>query len=210
METTGTLIELAKKVKSISDVGLLYAKDEYNRERYAELLEIAHQLMAALLDQPVTAVRDFYLETRDYPTVKTDVRCLVLNDRQQVLLAKEMADGKWSLPGGWADVGYSARETAEKECREETGLDVTAERLLAVFDKKLHPHPPQPWYVYKFIILCRLKDPAQPWQKGFDVLDLGWFDVQDLPPLSEDRILASQVQAVVEQLQQNNLQTIFD
>jgi ADP-ribose pyrophosphatase YjhB (NUDIX family) len=204
------LLELAKRIKSISDIGLLYSKDEYNKERYSELLEIAHSMHSLLLNQPLEVVKNFYLETRDYPTVKTDIRALVLNSQGQVLLAKEMADGKWSLPGGWADVGYTAAETAVKECREETGLQVKATRLLAVFDKKMHPHPPQPWYVYKFIILCEPVKEQAAFNKGFDVLDVNWFNISELPALSEDRILASQIQAVYNNVINQVQEAIFD
>ncbi len=101
-----------------------------------------------------------------------------------------MENGRYQEAGG--DIGYSPKEIIIKEFKEETGLDVVPERLLAVFDKKFHPHPPQPFYVYKFAFYC--KATSTEIAKGFDVLDVQYFDINELPALSEDRILKSQVE----------------
>lgn len=77
----------------------------------------------------------------DYPTPKVDVRGVVLNETKQILLVKERLDGKWTIPGGWAEIGISPKENLLKEMKEETGLEVNADRLLAVFNKRCHPHP---------------------------------------------------------------------
>ena len=61
---------------------------------------------------------------KDYPTAKVDTRGMVLSPGKKILLVKESIDNKWSLPGGWADIGYSPREVIVKEFKEETGLDV--------------------------------------------------------------------------------------
>ena len=88
-------------------------------------------------------------------------------------------DGCWSLPGGWSDVGYSPKEVAAKEVKEETGLDVLPVRLLAVMDMSKHPHPAIPYYVYKFFILCELKGGS--FTETFDILGKGFFRLEELP-----------------------------
>lgn len=203
------ILNIAKRIKSIADTGLLYNTNDYDRERYAELLEISHELTSLLIGQPIETIRTFYAPNKDYPTPKVDVRGLVLNEKKEILLAREMADGKWTLPGGWADIGYSAAQVIEKECREETGLEVTATRLLAVFDKRCHPHPPHAFYVYKFAILCEPKGPLQ-LQKGFDILDVGFFPVDQLPELSEDRILHSQIELLYKKAVNGDVAAYFD
>ena len=120
-----------------------------------------------------------------------------------------MADGKWSLPGGWADIGLSPSQVIVKEFREETGLTVKATRLLAVFDKRCHPHPPQAFYVYKFALLCELVGELR-LQKGFDILEVGFFPVDQLPELSEDRILRSQIELLYKQAAEPNAAAYFD
>lgn len=104
-----------------------------------------------------------------------------MSPEKKILLVQESMDGKWSLPGGWADVGCSPQQTIVKEFREETGLDVKAKALLAVFDKRFHAHPPQPFYVYKMVFYC---EPASfALAKGFDVLDVQYFAIGNLPAL---------------------------
>jgi len=140
-------LELIKRIKALADTGLVYAQDEYDRERYEELRELSLKLLSNVSNQPLTVLNDFFMPENEYPTAKVDVRGLVLNDKNEILMAKEQVDGKWTIPGGWADIGYTPSEVVVKEIKEETGLYCTADRLLAVFDKRKHPHPPQPFYV---------------------------------------------------------------
>lgn len=203
------MLNLAKKLQSIADVGLLYNTNEYDRERYAEVREIGHALLHGLTGEPLPVIRDFFAGVVDYPTAKVDIRALVLSaDKRKVLLVKEGLDNRWSLPGGWADVGYTPKETAVKECKEETGLDVVPVRLLAVFDKKMHAHPPQPFYVYKLVLLC--EPMSDELNKGFDIAGVDYFDMESLPTLSEDRILKSQVELVYRKAVEGDMEVWVD
>ena len=202
------LINLITRFKSITDIGLLYASNEYEKERYVELRELVFELTNAISDHPIEALKESFPLLKDYPTVKTDIRGLLLSEDKKILLVRESADGKWSLPGGWADIGYSPKEVVIKEFKEETGLTVVSERLLAVFDKKFHPHPPQPFYVYKFVFHCVAT--SFEINKGFDVLDVQYFDIDNLPPLSIDRILQSQLEIVYKKVIEGDRETFFD
>ncbi|MXN93130.1 NUDIX domain-containing protein [Flavobacterium sp. Sd200] len=203
------ILDQIKKLKALADTGLLYCSNEYDRERYTELHEISIDLMSQLSGNDIASLKSMFAPVTDYPTVKTDVRALVLSDdKKQILLARESADGKWSLPGGWADVGQTPREVAIKEVKEETGLDVNTIALLAVFDKREHAHPPQPFYVYKMVIYC--EPTSIELQKGFDVLDVAWHDIDNLPELSEDRILKSQIELVYNKALSNDFSAYFD
>jgi ADP-ribose pyrophosphatase YjhB (NUDIX family) len=202
------LLENIKAIKTIADTGLLYAANDYDLERYNELHEISMELFAAISDNTIDDVRSAFLPVKEYPTVKTDVRALILSFDKKILLAKESADGKWSLPGGWADVGQSPKETAIKECKEETGITPDVKALLAVFDKRFHPHPPQAFYVYKMVFYCEALTTEI--TTGFDVLDAQFFDIDNLPELSEDRILESQIQLVYDKAISGDFITYFD
>ncbi|TDH25638.1 NUDIX domain-containing protein [Segetibacter sp. 3557_3] len=188
------LLEEIKKTRSIAEVGLLYCGNEFDRERYLELKAISMRMMSAVTGKPVETLEQVFSIVDDYPTAKVDVRALILSPDKKILLVKEGVDQKWTLPGGWADIGYTPKETAIKECIEETGLDVIPTRLLAVFDKRMHPHPPQPHYVYKLIFLC--EPTSSQLSAGFDMLDVAYFDIDDLPELSRDRIIESQLKLV--------------
>ncbi|NTS43470.1 NUDIX hydrolase [Flavisolibacter sp. BT320] len=205
---TAFLLEKLKQLNAIADTGLLYCKNEYDKERYTELQAMARQLLGELSGHTTETINAIFPASPDYPTAKVDIRGLVLSDKKEILLAREGADGKWSLPGGWADVGCSPKETVVKEIKEETGLDVEAKALLAVFDKRFHPHPPQPFYVYKMVFLC--EPTSTHLQKGFDVLDVQYFAVDRLPELSEDRILKSQIELVYHKALRSDFTAYFD
>jgi ADP-ribose pyrophosphatase YjhB (NUDIX family) len=202
------LLEEIKRLKSIADIGLLYCNNDYDKERYSELKDISFRLLSELSGHSIEALKETFPLVKDYPTAKVDIRAFVLSTDNKILMAKESADGKWSLPGGWADIGHSPAETAAKECKEETGIDVIPKRLLAVFDKKKHPHPPEPLYIYKLIFHCEAVSSTL--QKGFDVLDVGYFDINNLPELSTDRILKSQIELLYKKVTTSDTETIFD
>ncbi|MEN9918587.1 MAG: hypothetical protein RL662_1023 [Bacteroidota bacterium] len=185
------LIEIAKKIRAMTQTGLVYADNEYQNERYNELIHLANQMTALVSGHEISCIeKSFHVET-DYVTPMVDIRAVVFNEADEILLVQERADGRWAMPGGWADVGYSPAEVAIKEVKEETGLDVQVAQLLAIHDKRCHPHPPHTHYVYKIFILCRITGGA--FTTAFDIIDKGFFAQNALPPLSEERTLKSQI-----------------
>ncbi|WP_218134395.1 NUDIX hydrolase [Mucilaginibacter sp. P25] len=202
------LLSLITQLRSIADTGLLYAKNEYDIERYQELQHLSTKMFDEVSGYGAETINLLFPQATDYPTAKVDLRGILLSPDNKILLARESGDGKWSLPGGWGDIGYTPKETIVKEFWEETGLQVTADRLLAVFDKKMHPHPPQPFYVYKMVFYC--KAITTEINKGFDVLDVQYFDISNLPPLSEDRILKSQIELLYQKIITNDISVWAD
>lgn len=196
MEIEKELLHIAQKVRAMSQNGLLYSDNEYDTERYEELIHLSDQMTALLTVNDIDVIQGCFRIEDDYVTPKVDVRAVVFNDKDEILLVKERADGMWAIPGGWADVGYSPSENAVKEVKEETGLDVEPVRLLSILDKKCHPHPPHTHYAYKVFILCRLT--GGEFNTVFDILDKGFFPQDKLPPLSEERILKSQIDMLYE------------
>lgn len=192
------LIELVKRVQSLSQIGLTYAVNEYDMDRYVQLQQIGHSMLQILTDKPVSFISGYFSQSKEYITPKVDIRAVVFNEKKEILLVKEKADGLWSLPGGWADIGFSPGEVAAAEVKEETGLDVVPQKLLAVLDKKCHPHPPEADYVYKFFIQCKLM--SLDFNKAFDILDKGFFAKDAMPPLSLNRVLPAQIDLMFEYL----------
>jgi ADP-ribose pyrophosphatase YjhB (NUDIX family) len=189
--TNRKCITLAQRIRAISQNGLIFSSNAYDIDRYRELLDISDELTALSTGLDKETVESSYMLQKEYVTPKVDIRAVVFNERDEVLLVREGSDGCWSLPGGWADVGYSPKEVAVKEVKEETGLDVSPLRLLSVADMSRHPHPPIPFYVYKFFILCELTGGA--FTETFDILDKGFFPLDALPPLSLERVLPEQI-----------------
>lgn len=191
MEKSKELILMAQRIRALAANGLTYSLSEYDTERYEELTGISDRMVSLLTGCDVAELKACYHPSKEYVTPKVDIRAAVFNEKEEILLVKEKSDGHWSLPGGWADVGYSPKEVAVKEVGEETGLDVRPLRLLAVMDMSKHPHPLIPFYVYKFFILCEIVGGA--FTDVFDIEDKGFFKQDQLPPLSLERVLPEQI-----------------
>ncbi|MEJ7914056.1 MAG: NUDIX hydrolase N-terminal domain-containing protein [Chitinophagaceae bacterium] len=201
-------LELAKRIKAIAQIGLTYSLDEYNIERYKELETISHQLIREITGVPLEKISNFYIDAKEYPTSKTDIRAVIFNDQHEILLVQEKSDNNWSLPGGWAEIGFSPKEVAVKEVAEETGLVVTADRLLAVLDKKHHAHPAELTYVYKYFIRCSVK--AGTFNHAHDINNVSFFRQQNIPVLSENRVLRSQIDLMFEFLYNPDKEVVLD
>ena len=183
-------LETAKRIEALARAGLAYSENPYDIERYRELQQISYKMMEEYSGTPVEVIRDLFKGESGYPTPKVDIRGMVIRD-DKILMIQEKTDRRWALPGGWADIGFSPKQVAEKEILEEAGLEVKALRLLAVHDKNFHDHPPTPVHVYKFFILC--SDSGGEPVPGSETLDAGFFPVEELPPLSVERNTAKQI-----------------
>lgn len=183
-------LDWAKRIQAIGQTGLYYAKDPYDRERYEQIREIAAEMVAYGAEADVQHVRDIFCAETGYATPKVDVRGVVFQE-DSVLLVLEALDGKWTLPGGWADVKLSPSENAVKEVFEESGYEVRAERLLAVYDRDKHPHPPGPFHIYKMFVECRIVG-GEP-RPSNETLDVRFFPVDDLPELSVSRVTEEEI-----------------
>ncbi|MFO1497016.1 MAG: NUDIX hydrolase [Verrucomicrobiota bacterium] len=184
------------RLAAIAQNGLTYAQNPYDIERYTSLREIAAEMLAEGSGTSISTVLDLLSRESGYATPKVDVRGVVFRE-DKLLLVQERADGLWTVPGGWADVGESPMENVVREVREEAGLEVRPVKLLAVFDRSKHPHdPPLPYHVYKLFIRCDLV--GGDLQAKTETLAAAFFAQSELPPLSVDRITAGQVQRLFE------------
>lgn len=177
--------EKIKRIQTLAEIGLEHSPNTFDKERYLELRQITFEILERMTDVPIEKIVPVIEEKNGYKTPKTDVRAVVFNEKGKILLVKEKADNRWSMPGGWADISYSPKEVAEKECMEEAGLQVKAVRLLAVMDKQKQHMPPSFEYVYKIFLLCE-KD-GNELSTGSETDDAGWFDENKLPELSTPR-----------------------
>lgn len=200
MEKGTELIYLAQRIRALSQTALTYSKDEYEIERSHELIEISHRITSLVTGIDENEITSLYIPQKEYITPKVDIRAVVFNEKDEILLVQEKIDERWAMPGGWSDVGFSPKEVVVKETKEETGLDVRVDRLLAIMDKRCHPHPPSSFYVYKLFILCEVTGGT--FNETFDILDKGFFALDNLPPLSLERTLPEQV-LLMDQLRRN-------
>ncbi|MEN8157619.1 MAG: NUDIX hydrolase [Bacteroidota bacterium] len=185
------LLMLAKEVQAIAENGLHYTENDYDRDRYTNLEEISVKMLSLVTDLSPETIRMATPEKNGYRTPKVDVRCIIFNDKDEILMVKERVDSNWSLPGGWCDVGYTPREVAEKEAFEEAGIKVKAKRVLAIFDKRCHDHPEDLYYTYKIFMECEAENFEI--STGMETLDVGFFPQDRYPELSTPRNTAEQI-----------------
>jgi ADP-ribose pyrophosphatase YjhB (NUDIX family) len=198
----------ARRLQAISQSGLAYCKDKFDIHRYHEIRGIASEMMAAgSTESNQDAFEKIFLEQIGYATPKIDTRVAAFQDNR-LLLVRELEDGRWTLPGGWADVGEPPSIAAARETREESGYEVRITKLAAVFDRNLHGHPPYPFHSYKLFFLAEVIGGAP--QSSNETSDVQFFPEDNIPPLSLYRVTPSQITHLFEHLRHPELPTSFD
>jgi len=185
------LLTLAKRVQAIAESGLYYTESDWDTDRYRNLEKIIMEMISMITSQPLEMVKVVMPDSYGYKTPKVDVRAVLINPMHEILLVKERVDSRWSMPGGWCDIGFTPCEMAEKEALEEAGIQLKAGRLLAVLDKKCHDHPEDLHYSYKIFIECTAEDYSV--TTGMETLDVGFFRQDELPELSTPRNTKGQI-----------------
>lgn len=200
-------LEWAKELQAIAQAGLTYSKDVYDLERFEMIRNLSVDILAShtKINQPI--IKDLFTNETGYATPKVDVRAVIFKENE-ILMVREKADQQWALPGGWGDIGLTPSEVAIKETEEESGFEVKATKLLAVFDKKCHPHPPSPYHVYKMFIQCEIIGGQA--EEGIETNGVGFFKANELPPLSVERNTDSQIQIAFKYLDNPDKPVYFD
>ncbi|MEH2199724.1 NUDIX hydrolase [Nostoc sp.] len=200
-------LEWAQKLQAIAQNGLTYSEGPFDIERYKQLRAIATEIMANYSNVEHSYILDLFNGEVGYATPKVDVRAAIFRDNT-ILLVKEKADGCWSLPGGWADVGESPSEVVVKEVYEESGYQARAIKLLAVYDRDKQGHPPFPFYVYKLFFHCEIIGGSP--SSSIETEDVGFFAEDTLPELSIGRVTPRQITRLFHHYRNPDLPTDFD
>lgn len=200
-------LDVVQRLRRIAEAGLAYTESPYDRERYEQLTRLTAEIASTGLDASADRVEEILRAEPGYPTPKVDVRAVVPREGK-LLLVREAADGRWALPGGWADVGESPAEVTAREIQEETGYIARPVKVLALLDKSRHGHPRDLWWTYKVFFLCTLTGGAA--RPSHETVDCGFFDEGEIPPLSLERNTESQIRRMFEHLRDPSLPTDFD
>ena len=200
-------LEWAKKIQALSQAGLTFSKDVYDIERYEELRNLSAEIMREYTGLEMKKIKNLFTNETGYQTPKTDVRGVVF-DNNKILMVREKIDDRWSLPGGFCDIGLSPSENIVKEIKEESGYDVVPKKLLALLDMNKHPHPPQPYHYYKLFIQCEVIGGQA--RNGLETKGINFYDEDNLPVLSMGRNTDTQIKMLFEFLRNPNKDTIFD
>ena len=193
----------------MAQTGLTFSQDAYDRERYRRLRIIAAQVLAVGCSEPLERIHTLFEQDVGYPTPKIDVRGAVFRDGR-ILLVREVSDGGWTLPGGWADVNQSATQCVEREITEESGFQARASKLAAVWDARRQGYAYRhPYSIYKLFFICELTGGAA--RASIETSEVGFFAADELPPqLSVGRTNAHQIARMFEHRRDPTLPTEFD
>ncbi|MDO5587043.1 MAG: NUDIX hydrolase [Clostridia bacterium] len=200
-------IEFAIRIQSIAQAGLQYGKDKFDLERYEELREIAAEMMAAKTDIPTEKIYDLFCNETGYQTPKVDTRAAIFVNGE-ILLVHEN-NGTWSLPGGWCDVDQSVASNTEKEVREETGLIVDSEKIIAVQDWRRHNVRNYAYGVIKIFVLCKYL--GGEFKKNMETTEIGYFNRENIPQnLAVEKTSYEQIMMCFDAYENSDLLTLFD
>lgn len=199
-------LEWAREIYSLSQVGLTYNKNEFDLERYKRLQEIAAEMIESQSEISKESALESFSMQAGYVTPKIDVRGAVIHENK-ILLIQERMDGKWAMPGGWADLGNAPASVAEREVWEESGFRVKAEKVVAVIDAN-RIQPMEFYHAYKIIFLCKLLG-GEP-RISYETLAVDFFDLSNLPLLSIYRTNESMLREVFAHVENPDRRTLFD
>lgn len=200
-------LEWVSEIQALAQAGLTYSTNPFDIERFTRLRSIVSDMAAQATDQSFEVLSKIFTLQNGYPTPKVDVRSFVLKD-DKILLVRERSDNRWTLPGGFADVNETPSQVARRETKEETGFDVTPNRLLALWDTLKHNYPLQWPHIYKFVFYCELIGGES--QTNVEISEINFFSIDALPELSSQRITAKQLGILYEMICNNTIRTEFD
>lgn len=206
MNVTTPWLAWAVELQSLAQAGLTYGKDLFDLQRYERLREIAAEMIAHQAQIPLETAKDLFCNETGYQTPKLDTRAAVFQEGK-ILLVQEL-DGRWALPGGWVDVNLSVKENTVKEVKEEAGLEVTADKIIAVQDRAKHNLPPYAYGICKIFVLCTLLGGA--FEENLETLQSGYFGEGELPPLSAEKNNLEQVKMCFAAHRAQHWDTLFD
>jgi ADP-ribose pyrophosphatase YjhB (NUDIX family) len=200
-------LKIAREVRAIAQTGLAFSTDGFDHQRYTRLLDLAALLMAQGSAAEHASILELLRQEKGYATPKVDVRGAAFTD-EGVLMVREISDGKWTLPGGWADVNRSAGECVVREIAEESGFQARALKLAAVYDYQKRNPPRHIDSIYKMFFICEIVGGAA--RVSDETSEVAFFPRDALPPLSLGRTTAAQIDRMFHHREHPQLAADFD
>jgi ADP-ribose pyrophosphatase YjhB (NUDIX family) len=200
-------IEWVTEMQSIAQAGLTFGENSYDLDRYEKLRNLSVRIMQEYTGLTHHKVADLFANETGYQTPKVDIRCAIFSEGK-ILMVREKIDGKWSLPGGWADVNSSVSESAVRECNEEAGAVVVPKRIIAIQMANRHNVFVYPYTVYKIFVECELKEYG--FRENLETLGSEFFGSDELPELSVERNNREQILMCFDAAKSSSFEAIFD
>jgi ADP-ribose pyrophosphatase YjhB (NUDIX family) len=182
MDVESRLAWIAGELRAMAGTGLHYTTNPYDRERYQRIRDHAAELLSMVDARPLDELRRVFHADLGVRTPIVCVEGAIFDEAGRVLVVQRADSGAWCLPGGVAEVGEPPSAGAEREVREETGLEVRAARLLAVYDNHTWRLPSIATHAYYVIFECeRIGGELTP---SIETSDFRWVGLDDLDGLT--------------------------
>ncbi len=195
------------RLEKVRDAGLRETKNPFDRERYEALDALIDEIKSTLPEdfKKLPALFDSLLYA---PTPKAGVRTAVIAG-ERILLVKEGEDGRWVLPGGWADIYCSPAENAVKECLEEAGIDCTPQKIVSVFSGSGAGPGRSP--IVRITFLAR-PERIEEWQfqENLETVGAKFFDRYHLPPLFTGKTSKEIIELCFDSYHDERMPTLFE
>ena len=200
----------AREIQAIAQTGLAFSKDPYDLDRFAALRRLSARIMAEHTGADLGRIQGLFDAETGYATPKVGVRGAVFDAAGRILMVRETADeNRWTLPGGWADVNQTPAQSVVREVFEESGYQVRAVKLAAVWDRSRHTHPPTAFSVVRMFFVCALEGGSP--TTSLETSEVGWFAEADVPTdLSLRRTLPLHIRRMFAHWRDPALATEFD
>ena len=207
MKDTEKFIEWATELQSLSQTAIFYCKDKFDKERFQRIREISAEMMAMKTGLSLDKVKDLFCGDEGYQTPKIDTRAAIFKD-DKVLLVRE-SDGRWTLPGGWCEFNLTPAENVVKEVKEEAGLDVTVDKLVAVHDRNRRNADTYIFGVAKFFFLC--SELGGEFTANIETIESKYFAEDELPTsMANEKCTAAQIKLCFKAYRADFWETQFD
>lgn len=200
-------LSIGRELRSIAQIGLTFAHDPFDRQRYERIRELAAAAIAHGSGRADPDLLGYFREDTGYATPKVDVRAAAFV-AGRVLLVREISDGAWTLPGGWADVDESPAASVVREVFEESGYEARAVKLAAVYDYRKRNRPNHLDSIYKLFFICEITGGEA--RGSVETSEVGFFARDGLPPLSTGRTTAQQIERMFRHAEEPALPADFD
>lgn len=200
-------LSLGRELQAMAQTGLHFTKDKFDAERYAQLRVIASRLMAEGSGVDAETIAELFSRETGYATPRVAVRAACFRD-DRILMVRETADGRWSIPGGWCDVNQTPRECVEREIFEESGYTARAIKLAAVWDRARQGFALYPFSIYVMFFICEVTGGAP--RPSIETSEADFFAEDALPELSPHRVREHQIRRLFAHHRDPSLPAEFD
>jgi ADP-ribose pyrophosphatase YjhB (NUDIX family) len=182
MTPTQQIALWADRLRDMSAMGLHYAKDIYDRQRYREMQTMAMEMHALATGDSLESLEPLRDTVYSRPLPFPVGDAAIVDDAGRLLLIQRADRGTWAMPGGALEVGETPAQGAVREALEEAGVHSAPVRLVGVFDSCYHQTQSR-FHLYQIVFLCQPSgepDDDHP-SHGHETIGKGWFAEDNLP-----------------------------